>query len=130
MKHLEVVAAIMIEGNKVFCAQRKDAGEVALKWEFPGGKIEAGESHQDALRREILEELGIAISVEDLLCTVDHGYRTFSITLRAYRVSHLSGTLRLSQHLDSRWLAAHQLYSVDWAPADLPIVKELASMLT
>ena len=129
MKHFEVVAAILINGNRVFCAQRKDVGEVAKKWEFPGGKIEMGENHQQALSREIAEELSVEIAVGDFITTVYHEYSTFAITMHAYLATVLSGELTLSEHLDSRWLSRDELTSVDWAPADLPIVERVKDML-
>lgn len=129
MKHFEVVAAILIDGDRVFCAQRKDIGEVAKKWEFPGGKIEPGESHQEALSREIAEELSIGIAIGDFVTTVDHQYTTFAITMHAYRATILSGEPSLSEHLDSRWLTREELSSVDWAPADIPIVERVKELL-
>lgn len=129
MKHFEVVAAILIDSNRVFCAQRKDAGEVAKKWEFPGGKIEMGENHQQALSREIAEELSVEIAVGDFVATVYHEYSTFAITMHAYLATVLFGELTLSEHLDSRWLSREELTSVDWAPADLPIVERVKELL-
>lgn len=129
MKHYEVVAAVLIRDNRVFCAQRKNSGETAKKWEFPGGKIEEGETRQQALAREISEELSTRIAVGDFITTVDHQYQTFALTMHAYRCSILEGTLTLSEHLDSRWLAREELDSVDWAPADLPIVERVRDML-
>ena len=129
MKHFEVVASVFIKDNRVFCAQRKDAGETAKKWEFPGGKIEAGETHQQALVREISEELSTKISVGNFITTVNHQYNTFAITMHAYQCTILEGTLTLSEHLDSRWLSQEELDHVDWAPADLPIVKRVRELL-
>lgn len=129
MKHIEVVAAVFIKDNRVFCAQRKDAGETAKKWEFPGGKVEAGESHQQALAREISEELSTKITVGNFVTTVNHQYNTFALTMHAYQCSILEGTLTLSEHLDSRWLPRDELETVDWAPADLPIVDRVRELL-
>ncbi len=129
MKHFEVVAAILINDNRVFCAQRKDVGEVGKKWEFPGGKIELGESHQQALSREIREELSVEIAVGDFVTTIHHQYATFAITMHAYLATVLSGKLTLSEHLDSRWLSRVELTSVDWAPADLPVVERVQELL-
>jgi 8-oxo-dGTP diphosphatase len=130
MKHFEVVASVFIQNNRVFCAQRKDAGETAKKWEFPGGKIEPGETHQQALAREISEELSTKINVGDFITTVNHQYNTFAITMHAYQCSIIEGNLTLSEHLDSRWLTREELASVDWAPADLPIVKRVRDILS
>jgi 8-oxo-dGTP diphosphatase len=129
MKHIEVVAAVFIQNKRVFCAQRKDAGETAKKWEFPGGKVEAGESHQQALAREISEELSTTITVGNFVTTVNHQYNTFALTMHAYQCSILEGTLTLSEHLDSRWLPRNELETVDWAPADLPIVERVRELL-
>jgi len=130
MKHFEVVASVFIEDNRVFCAQRKDAGETAKKWEFPGGKIEAGETHQQALMREISEELSTKISVGNFITTVNHQYNTFAITMHAYQCSILEGNLILSEHLDSKWLSLDELDCVDWAPADIPIVERVREILS
>jgi len=129
MTHFEVVAAIFIVNNRVFCAQRKDSGEVGRKWEFPGGKIEKGESHQEALAREIQEELSIQIEVSDFVTTIHHQYKSFSITMHAYLGKIVMGKLTLSEHLDFRWLSLEELSSVDWAPADLPIVERVKDLL-
>ncbi len=130
MKHFEVVASVLIKDNRVFCAQRKDSGETAKKWEFPGGKIELGETHQEALEREIFEELSTKISVGNFITTVTHQYNTFAITMHAYLCEILEGNLILSEHLDSRWLTREELTSVDWAPADLPIVERVREILS
>jgi len=129
MKHFDVVAAVLIKDNRVFCAQRKDAGETAKKWEFPGGKIEVGEQPQQALVREIAEELLTKIEVSDHLISVNHQYHDFAITLHAYLATILSGTLVLSEHLDSRWLSRNELTSVDWAAADLLVVDKVRQLL-
>lgn len=103
MKRFEVVAAVIISDGKVFCAQRKDSGETARKWEFPGGKIEAGEKPDEALVREIAEELSVKISAGNFITTVYHEYNTFAITMHAYEATIIEGTVTLSEHLDSRW---------------------------
>ena len=125
MKHFNVAAAVFIEDGKVFCAQRKDSGETAKLWEFPGGKIEEGETPEEALVREIQEELLVTIRVEDFITTVHYEYKTFSITMHAYYCVILEGKPTLTEHLDSRWLSANELNSVHWAPADVPIVEKV-----
>ena len=130
MKHVEVVAAVIIKNEKVFCAQRKDIGETAKKWEFPGGKIEAGETPQEALAREIFEELNTEIEIGNFITTVNHQYNTFSITMHAYQATIITGNLTLSEHLDSRWLSRDELSIPDWAAADIPIVEKIAGLLS
>lgn len=126
MKHFEVVAAVFIDNQgKIFCARRKDKGELALKWEFPGGKIEPGETREEALVREIEEELTAKIAVKDYITTVNHQYNTFKLTMHAYLTEVLDGELILNEHTDSVWLDKEDLMSLDWAQADIPIVELL-----
>ncbi len=129
MKHIEVAAAVIIQDNKVFAAQRGDGGELARKWEFPGGKLEQGEKGEDAIVREILEELGAEVRVKRHLLSVEHQYTTFSLTLYGYLCNIIGGRLVLKEHLDSKWLGKDQLFSVSWAEADLPIVRAVAALL-
>ena len=129
MKRIHVVAAIIIENGKVFAAKRKDAGELALKWEFPGGKIEPGETGEAAIIREIMEELSATIVVDRYLMTVEHQYHTFHLTVDAYQCTVTDGTLEISEHVDSRWLPVEELHSLDWAAADIPIVDTISRML-
>lgn len=129
MKHIEVVAAVIVRDGKVFAAQRKDAGEMARRWEFPGGKLEEGESSEDALVREIREELKSTISVDHHLMTVEHQYRTLSLTMHAYLCTLLEGELFLAEHLSSRWLDRDEFFTVPWADADVPIAQAVAEGL-
>ncbi len=129
MKHIEVVAAVIIRNKKVFCAQRTDSGETAKKWEFPGGKIEAGETREQALEREIQEEFSTQVAVGTWLATSDHQYRSFSISLHAYLCEVRDGTLLPTEHLATRWIDREELSTVDWAAADLPIVEKLREIL-
>ncbi len=129
MKQIVVAAAVIIKDGKVFAAQRKDRGELARKWEFPGGKLEAGESGEEAIVREISEELSAKIAVEDHLMTVNHTYETFHITMHAYRCALVAGDMVLTEHLDCRWLGPEELYSVEWAAADLPIVARTKALM-
>jgi len=124
--HLEVVAAVIEKDGKILCAQRKDSGELARKWEFPGGKVEPGETQQQALEREIDEELGVKINTGSYLMTVKHHYAAFSITMHAYSASILEGQPVVREHLALRWLKLEELRTLDWAPADGPIVEMLA----
>lgn len=125
MKTIEVVAAIIINDNKIYCAKRANKGEVALKWEFPGGKIEKGENPKDALVREIQEELNATIKVNDYFMSVEHQYDSFFIKMHSYLCSIEKGTLTLSEHVEDKWLHMDKLSTLDWAPADIPIVNKL-----
>lgn len=130
MKHIEVAAAVITRGEHVFCAQRKDSGELARKWEFPGGKLETGESGEEALLREIAEELDASITIRDHLITVEHQYESFFITMHAYLCTLDSDTLLLREHLDSVWLPKADLSELDWAAADIPVVRYLQEYLS
>ena len=122
---MRAVAAVIVEGGRIFAAQRNEFGPLAGKWEFPGGKIKEGESPACALKREIREELGIGIEVHSHFLTVNHSYPTFDITLESYCCSLTEGTITLNEHLDSGWFSLDELSYLDWAAADLPIVSRL-----
>lgn len=124
-KHIEVVAAIIKYEDKYFAAQRDDRGELARKWEFPGGKVEKGESKEEALIREIKEELKADIKVDEFIMTVDHEYNTFKLSLHAFLCELSSKELVLTEHLNSKWLTKEELLNVDWAAADIPIVERI-----
>lgn len=126
MKHIEVVAAIIRKENKIFATQR-GYGDWKDWWEFPGGKIELGESHEEALRREIREELSTDISVNDLFCTVEYDYPNFHLTMHCYLCSLLTDALHLNEHKAAQWLAKDELDSVKWLPADKSIIEQLKS---
>lgn len=127
MKHIEVVAAIIFEGNKVFATQR-GYGEWKDWWEFPGGKVEQGESPREALRREIREELATEIFVGDLLETVSYDYSDFHLTMHCYVCRVISGRLTLLEHEAARWLAINELHSVKWLPADEIVITKIGLM--
>ena len=129
MKHIDVVAAVIIQDGRVFAAQRNGRGEAGHAWEFPGGKPEPGESHQMTLARELREELGIEAEAGDFLTTVTHDYRAFHLTMHCYLATIRSGLVVLHEHLDSRWLSAGELDSVDWAAADRPVVERVRRLL-
>lgn len=129
MKHFEVVAAVCIDGGRIFCAQRKDSGESAKKWEFPGGKIEAGESQEEALVREFQEEFQTRIIPDRYITTVHHQYQAFAITMHAHFARITGPAPTLTEHLAFRWLPLHELPTLDWAPADVPIVEKLLEEL-
>jgi len=126
MKSIEVVAAIIRKGDKVFATQR-GYGEWKDWWEFPGGKIEQGESPEEALCREIREELSAEISVERFVCTVEYDYPKFHLTMHCYLCSLQTEALHLNEHEAARWLGMNELDSVRWLPADEEVVKKVSS---
>jgi len=129
MKYIKVVAAVIIQNNKVFAAQRSAKGELAYAWEFPGGKIEPNETDERALVREIQEELSLTITIESPLKEVYHQYNTFALTLKAYLCKIVEGKPVLKEHLQSRWLAKDELDTVIWAAADIPIVEKIKELM-
>jgi len=126
LKRIEVVAAIIQKDNKIFCAQRNLSKSMGGKWEFPGGKIEVGETKEEALVREIKEELDSDIVVNKYLMTVEHDYPAFHITMHVYLCTLVKGELSLKEHNDSKWLYKEELLSLDWADADKPIVTKVS----
>ena len=128
MKQIEVVAAIIRKGDKIFATQR-GYGDFKDWWEFPGGKMEAGETPEQALVREIHEELDARISIDKFLYTVEWDYPQFHLTMHCYMASLLDNALHLNEHEAARWLGKEALHSVKWLPADyvlLPLIsKEL-----
>lgn len=124
MKQIEVVAAIIHHDGAYFATQR-GYGEFEGMWEFPGGKIEPGESREDALKREIQEELGVDIYMKELLCTTEYDYPTFHLTMHCYLCSVASGEIELREHKSAQWLTAEALESVEWLPADKEIIAKL-----
>lgn len=125
-KKIEVVAAIILCEGKVFATQR-GYGEWKDWWEFPGGKIEQGETPEYALKREIREELATEIEVGNLLTTVEYDYPQFHLTMHCFLCSLISGQLSLLEHEDARWLGMNELDSVRWLPADVEVIKVLQS---
>lgn len=127
MKRIEVVAAI-IEKDGAYFATQRGYGEFEGLWEFPGGKIEQGESAECALKREIQEELGIGISIDSFLCTVDYNYPAFHLTMHCYICSVIAGNIELREHKSARWLTASSLLSVEWLPADNDVIEKLRTL--
>ncbi|MBO4465772.1 MAG: (deoxy)nucleoside triphosphate pyrophosphohydrolase [Bacteroidales bacterium] len=128
MKSIEVVAAIIRRGDKIFATQR-GYGDWKDWWEFPGGKMEPGETPEQALVREIREELSSDIRIDKYLCTVDWDYPEFHLTLHCYMCSLLSEALHLNEHKAARWLSKDEIYSVKWLPADEGILPKIAKEL-
>ena len=125
-KHIVVVAAIIVRDGRFFATQR-GYGEWKDWWEFPGGKIEPGESPEDALKREIREELATEIEVDELLTTVEYDYPKFHLTMQCYLCTIISGDLTLLEHEDARWLALDELDCVKWLPADKDVIEKLST---
>lgn len=124
MNHIEVVAAIIRKEDKVFATQR-GYGEWKDWWEFPGGKIELSETPEEALKREISEELSAEINVDELFSTVDYDYPKFHLKMHCYLCTLLTDAMHLNEHESARWLAKDELDSVKWLPADKSIIDKL-----
>ena len=125
---IEVVAAVILKDGRLFATQR-GYGEWKDWWEFPGGKIEMGETHEEALRREIQEELSAEINVDRFLCTVEWDYPKFHLTMHCYLCTLLKDALHLNEHEASKWLSRDELDTVRWLPADVQVVDTLKSVL-
>ena len=129
MKHYEVVAAVIKYKDKILCMQRGKAkfDYTSYKFEFPGGKVEAGELHHTALERELYEEMdmNVSISEDDFLLTVEHTYPDFAITMHTYLCEVEKPDLVMKEHISFKWLAVNELERLDWAEADKPIVEWL-----
>ena len=128
MKNIEVVAAIFRKDNTIF-ATEKGYGEFKGYWEFPGGKVEPGESLEEALRREIREELQVEIHIEEKCTVLDYDYPHFHLTMHCYFCSVLSGEITLVEATDARWLKKEELNTVNWLPADISLIEELKKQL-
>ena len=124
MKRIEVVAAIIRKGDQIFATQR-GYGEWKDWWEFPGGKMEAGETPEEALVREIREELSAEISVDKFICTVEYDYPAFHLTMHCFLCSLIGEALHLNEHEAAKWLGKGELDSVKWLPADVKVVEAL-----
>ena len=127
MKTINVVAAIIIKDQKIFATQR-GYGEFKNGWEFPGGKIESGESPEHALEREIREELDAKIRVGELFDTIEYDYPNFNLSMKCFLCSLISDQLTLREHEAAKWLTKENLSSVEWLPADLTIIDKLKSL--
>ena len=128
MKTIKVVAAVIKHNNKIFATQR-GYGEFKDGWEFPGGKMEQGETPEQALVREIREELDTEIEVGELIETVEYDYPQFHLTMHCFWCSVKSGNLVLKEHEAAKWLTKETLDSVEWLPADLGLIERIKEML-
>ena len=128
MKQIEVVAAIIRKGDRIFATQR-GYGEWKDWWEFPGGKMEAGETPEEALVREIREELSAEISVDEFLCTVEYDYTSFHLKMHCYLCSLVTEALHLNEHEAAKWLTKDELDGVKWLPADVEVVEVIKSKI-
>lgn len=122
MKQINVVAAVIVRDGRILATQR-GYGTFKDGWEFPGGKIEIGESPEEALKREILEELGVDIEVHELIDVVEYDYTEFHLSMKCYWCNLKSGEVRLLEHEAGRWLKKEELGEVEWLPTDLVLVE-------
>ena len=128
MKTVRVVAAVIRKDDKIFATQR-GYGEFKDGWEFPGGKIEEGETPEQALAREIKEELDTEIQVGKLIDTIEYDYPSFHLFMDCFWCEIMQGGLELKEHEAARWLSKEDLYSVDWLPADVGVVERVKEEL-
>jgi 8-oxo-dGTP diphosphatase len=122
MKHIHVACAIIERDGLVLAAQRSAAMIMPRKWEFPGGKIDPGESPEDCLRRELVEELNVIVSLRDALPPATHDYPGVRVTLHPFVCSIEAGELQVHEHAGVTWLPPEDLHLLDWAEADLPVL--------
>lgn len=129
MKTIRVVAAVIKEKNKngepIIFATQRGYGDFKGGWEFPGGKIEEGETPQEALKREIMEELNTEIKVGELIDTIEYDYPTFHLSMDCFWAEVVSGDLVLKEHEAAKWLTKEELDSVEWLPADITLIEGL-----
>ncbi len=129
MKKIKVAAAVILSendrGEKVIFATERGYGDYKDWWEFPGGKLEEGETPEEALVREIREELDIRISIDRYLLTVEHDYPAFHLSMACFLCHIAEGHMTLLEHEDARWLKRSEIHSVQWLPADVKVVEEL-----
>lgn len=127
MKKIEVVAGIIYFENKILCVQRtkNKLSYISEKFEFPGGKIEKGETKKEALKRELFEELNIVTEIKSLFLTVIHQYPDFELTMHSFICEVETKDVILNEHISQEWLTLNELKKLDWAAADVPIVDKL-----
>jgi 8-oxo-dGTP diphosphatase len=123
-RHLHVACAIIEQNGTVLTAQRSAAMSLPLKWEFPGGKIEAGETAEECLIRELREELGVSVFIGSALSPATHSYPDFTVTLYPFTCRLTGGTVSMYEHHALKWVEPQQMSDLDWAAADLPVIRE------
>lgn len=128
MKTIRVVAAVIKDGNRIFATQR-GYGDFKGGWEFPGGKIEVGETPQVALKREIWEELDTEISVGELIDTIEYDYPAFHLSMDCFWCEIIKGDLILKEHEAARWLDKNSINNVEWLPADITLIDHIIEAL-
>ena len=124
MNVIRVTCGIILKEGKVLAAQRSEKMKLPLKWEFPGGKLQMGKTEEDCLQREIKEELNILITIHYKLQPVQHDYGDFQIELIPFVAEYVGGALQLHEHNQADWYTTNELLTLDWAPADIPILNE------
>ncbi len=129
MKEVHVTAAVIVKDGKILCVQRGEnkLSYISKKWEFPGGKVEVGEALEDTIKREIAEELHLQISIREFLIQVNHDYPDFNLKMDTFICEIIAGELKLTEHIDFKWLSKVEMTALDWAAADVPIVEKLLS---
>ncbi|MEI7816256.1 MAG: (deoxy)nucleoside triphosphate pyrophosphohydrolase [Desulfuromonadales bacterium] len=129
-RHFHVACAIIEQEGKVLTAQRSATMILPLKWEFPGGKIESGESPEQCLLRELQEELGVSVSISNALSLATHNYPDFTVTLYPFICQLAGGTVTMYEHHALQWIEPQYMKDLDWAAADLPVVSEYMAAAT
>lgn len=131
MKHYNVVCAVIVNNGEVLCMQKGKTkyDYTSFRWEFPGGKIEEGETPQQALHRELLEEMDYGVSVEKHIVTINHVYPDFSITMQAFLCSAKSRDFKMKEHADFQWKKLLDLSDINWCDADRPIATEVSKLV-
>ena len=129
MKNIKVVAAVIKENGR-FLATQRGYGEFKGMWEFPGGKIENGENPEEALDREIFEELEISLKNVEFLCTVEYTYPTFHLSMDCFLCEIAAGQIKLTEHLSAAWLTIGEMDLMNWLPADVAVVRAISRNLS